>query len=200
MFFEYFKLGHFQKMTTESSNSEEEGKITGGNQNLIVEDDLREMGKKAIKTKTISPIQGYYVFVQLQALFSLISPITLIVGSIKAVSSQTDWYPDSSIQEAATTKSRINLGQRSVLTMRIRSRVIQGYLLIIQGRALPRARLLWIAHTSYWEWIITVKGSRLLQAYWGKVALLRGFLPTCLFKMVLFLFSFMIISFFCWGF
>ncbi|OMO56943.1 hypothetical protein CCACVL1_26157 [Corchorus capsularis] len=35
------------KMATESSESEEEGKITGGNQHLIVEDDLREMGKKA---------------------------------------------------------------------------------------------------------------------------------------------------------
>ncbi|KAA3457513.1 pheophytinase, chloroplastic [Gossypium australe] len=34
-------------MATESSESEEEGKITGGNQHLIVEDDLREMGKKA---------------------------------------------------------------------------------------------------------------------------------------------------------
>ncbi|KAE8655990.1 Anaphase-promoting complex subunit 10 [Hibiscus syriacus] len=34
-------------MATESSESEEEGKITGGNQHLIVEDYLREMGKKA---------------------------------------------------------------------------------------------------------------------------------------------------------
>ncbi|KAK9011149.1 hypothetical protein V6N11_044005 [Hibiscus sabdariffa] len=34
-------------MATESSESEEEGKITGGNQHLVVEDDLREMGKKA---------------------------------------------------------------------------------------------------------------------------------------------------------
>ncbi|EOX93711.1 Uncharacterized protein TCM_002633 [Theobroma cacao] len=105
MFFEYFKLGHFQKMTTESSNSEEEGKITGGNQNLIVEDDLREMGKKAIKTKTISPIQGYYVFVQLQALFSLISPITLIVGSIKAVSRLPPHYPR---QSSATSSSAMD--------------------------------------------------------------------------------------------
>ncbi|KAL4368299.1 hypothetical protein GQ457_05G012840 [Hibiscus cannabinus] len=42
------KLGFpFPKMATESSESEEEGKITGGNQHLVVEDDLREMGKKA---------------------------------------------------------------------------------------------------------------------------------------------------------
>ncbi|XP_058009175.1 anaphase-promoting complex subunit 10 isoform X1 [Hevea brasiliensis] len=34
-------------MATESSEGEEEGKITGGNQHLIVDDDLREMGKKA---------------------------------------------------------------------------------------------------------------------------------------------------------
>ncbi|XVF59645.1 hypothetical protein PTKIN_Ptkin07bG0292300 [Pterospermum kingtungense] len=34
-------------MATESSESEEEGKITGGNPHLIVEDDLRELGKKA---------------------------------------------------------------------------------------------------------------------------------------------------------
>ncbi|GLU19876.1 hypothetical protein SLE2022_360990 [Rubroshorea leprosula] len=34
-------------MATESSELEEEGKITGGNQRLIVEDDLREMGKIA---------------------------------------------------------------------------------------------------------------------------------------------------------
>ncbi|XP_024016404.1 anaphase-promoting complex subunit 10 isoform X2 [Eutrema salsugineum] len=34
-------------MATESSESEEEGKIRGGNEKLIVEDDLREMGKNA---------------------------------------------------------------------------------------------------------------------------------------------------------
>ncbi|KAM3757369.1 hypothetical protein ACB098_02G182400 [Castanea mollissima] len=34
-------------MATELSEGEEEGKVTGGNQVLIVEDDLREMGKKA---------------------------------------------------------------------------------------------------------------------------------------------------------
>ena len=34
-------------MVTELSVGEEEGKVTGGNQVLIVEDDLREMGKKA---------------------------------------------------------------------------------------------------------------------------------------------------------
>ncbi|KDP31658.1 hypothetical protein JCGZ_14974 [Jatropha curcas] len=34
-------------MATESSEGEEEGKITGGTQHLIVDDDLREMGKKA---------------------------------------------------------------------------------------------------------------------------------------------------------
>ncbi|PQP97384.1 anaphase-promoting complex subunit 10 [Prunus yedoensis var. nudiflora] len=34
-------------MATESSEGEEEGKLTGGNQVLTVDDDLREMGKKA---------------------------------------------------------------------------------------------------------------------------------------------------------
>ncbi|KAG6773920.1 hypothetical protein POTOM_021264 [Populus tomentosa] len=34
-------------MATESSEGEEEGKITGGNKHLVIEDDLREMGKKA---------------------------------------------------------------------------------------------------------------------------------------------------------
>lgn len=34
-------------MATESSEGEEEGKITGANHVLIVEDDLRELGKKA---------------------------------------------------------------------------------------------------------------------------------------------------------
>jgi anaphase-promoting complex subunit 10 len=34
-------------MATESSEGEEEGKLTGGNHVLIVEDDLRELGKKA---------------------------------------------------------------------------------------------------------------------------------------------------------
>ncbi|KAB1214559.1 Anaphase-promoting complex subunit 10 [Morella rubra] len=34
-------------MATESSEGEEEAKVTGGNQVLMVEDDLREMGKKA---------------------------------------------------------------------------------------------------------------------------------------------------------
>ncbi|CAA7022153.1 unnamed protein product [Microthlaspi erraticum] len=34
-------------MATESSESEEEGKIIGGNDKLIVDDDLREMGKNA---------------------------------------------------------------------------------------------------------------------------------------------------------
>lgn len=34
-------------MATESSESEEEGKIRGGNDKLIVDDDLREMGKNA---------------------------------------------------------------------------------------------------------------------------------------------------------
>ncbi|KAK2637119.1 hypothetical protein Ddye_031911 [Dipteronia dyeriana] len=34
-------------MATESSESEEEWKIKGGKQHLIVDDDLREMGKKA---------------------------------------------------------------------------------------------------------------------------------------------------------
>ncbi|CAN0919339.1 Anaphase-promoting complex subunit 10, partial [Linum grandiflorum] len=34
-------------MATESSEGEEEGKITGGSQHLTVEDDLRELGKKA---------------------------------------------------------------------------------------------------------------------------------------------------------
>lgn len=34
-------------MATESSESEEEGKIRGGNETLIVDDNLREMGKKA---------------------------------------------------------------------------------------------------------------------------------------------------------
>jgi anaphase-promoting complex subunit 10 len=34
-------------MATESSEGEEEGKITGGNTHLVIEDDLREMGKKA---------------------------------------------------------------------------------------------------------------------------------------------------------
>ncbi|XP_065619302.1 anaphase-promoting complex subunit 10 isoform X2 [Quercus suber] len=34
-------------MATELSEGEEEGKVNGGNQVLIVEDDLREMGKKA---------------------------------------------------------------------------------------------------------------------------------------------------------
>ncbi|KAJ4849615.1 Anaphase-promoting complex subunit 10 [Turnera subulata] len=33
--------------TTESSEGEEEGKITGGEKHLIVDDDLRELGKKA---------------------------------------------------------------------------------------------------------------------------------------------------------
>ncbi|VYS52732.1 unnamed protein product [Arabidopsis thaliana] len=34
-------------MATESSESEEEGKISGGNYKLIIDDDLREMGKNA---------------------------------------------------------------------------------------------------------------------------------------------------------
>lgn len=34
-------------MATESSESEEEGKIRGGNDKLIIDDDLREMGKNA---------------------------------------------------------------------------------------------------------------------------------------------------------
>lgn len=34
-------------MATESSESEEEGKIRGGNDKLIVDDDLREMSKNA---------------------------------------------------------------------------------------------------------------------------------------------------------
>ena len=34
-------------MATESSEGEEEVKLTGGNQVLMVDDDLREMGKKA---------------------------------------------------------------------------------------------------------------------------------------------------------
>ncbi|CAI0392291.1 unnamed protein product [Linum tenue] len=34
-------------MATESSEGEDEGKITGGSQHLVVEDDLRELGKKA---------------------------------------------------------------------------------------------------------------------------------------------------------
>ncbi|XP_010029785.1 anaphase-promoting complex subunit 10 isoform X3 [Eucalyptus grandis] len=35
-------------MATESSEGEDEGKITGGNPVLAVDDDLREMGKKAV--------------------------------------------------------------------------------------------------------------------------------------------------------
>lgn len=34
-------------MAAESWEGEEEGKLTGGNQFLIVDDDLRELGKKA---------------------------------------------------------------------------------------------------------------------------------------------------------
>lgn len=34
-------------MATESSEGEEEGKMIGGNQHLVVDDDLREMAKKA---------------------------------------------------------------------------------------------------------------------------------------------------------
>lgn len=34
-------------MATESSEGEDDVKLTGGNQVLVVEDDLREMGKKA---------------------------------------------------------------------------------------------------------------------------------------------------------
>lgn len=34
-------------MATESSEGEEECKMTGGNQHLVVDDDLREMAKKA---------------------------------------------------------------------------------------------------------------------------------------------------------
>ncbi|KAB2605664.1 anaphase-promoting complex subunit 10 [Pyrus ussuriensis x Pyrus communis] len=34
-------------MATESSEGEEDAKLTGGNQLLVVDDDLREMGKKA---------------------------------------------------------------------------------------------------------------------------------------------------------
>ena len=34
-------------MATESSEGEEEGKITGGNKHLVIEDDHREMGIKA---------------------------------------------------------------------------------------------------------------------------------------------------------
>ena len=34
-------------MAAESSEGEEEAKLTGGNQLLVVDDDLREMGKKA---------------------------------------------------------------------------------------------------------------------------------------------------------
>ena len=35
------------EMAAESSEGEEEAKLTGGNQLLVVDDDLREMGKKA---------------------------------------------------------------------------------------------------------------------------------------------------------
>ncbi|KAM0991646.1 hypothetical protein TB1_009439 [Malus domestica] len=34
-------------MATESSEGEEDAKLMGGNQLLVVDDDLREMGKKA---------------------------------------------------------------------------------------------------------------------------------------------------------
>ncbi|KAM2988974.1 hypothetical protein FF2_003005 [Malus domestica] len=34
-------------MATKSSEGEEDAKLTGGNQLLVVDDDLREMGKKA---------------------------------------------------------------------------------------------------------------------------------------------------------
>ncbi|XP_048428165.1 anaphase-promoting complex subunit 10-like [Pyrus x bretschneideri] len=36
-----------EAMATESSEGEEDAKLTGGNQLLVVDDDLREMGKKA---------------------------------------------------------------------------------------------------------------------------------------------------------
>ena len=49
---------------------EREGKVTGGNQVLIVEDDLREMGKKATKSmaslpfvmRTSRPIGSFFFF------------------------------------------------------------------------------------------------------------------------------------------
>ena len=57
-------------MATELSEGEEEGKVTGGNQVLIVEDDLREMGKKATKSmaslpsvmRTSRPIGSFFFF------------------------------------------------------------------------------------------------------------------------------------------
>ncbi|KAH7532867.1 hypothetical protein FEM48_Zijuj04G0068100 [Ziziphus jujuba var. spinosa] len=41
-------------MATESSEGEEEAKLTGGNKVLMVDDDLREMGKK-VRRCTASP-------------------------------------------------------------------------------------------------------------------------------------------------
>lgn len=44
---EITELEEAEPMATESSEGEEDVKLTGGNQVLVVEDDLREMGKKA---------------------------------------------------------------------------------------------------------------------------------------------------------
>ena len=44
---EIAELEEAEAMATESSEGEDDVKLTGGNQVLVVEDDLREMGKKA---------------------------------------------------------------------------------------------------------------------------------------------------------
>lgn len=44
---EIAELEEAEPMATESSEGEDDVKLTGGNQVLVVEDDLREMGKKA---------------------------------------------------------------------------------------------------------------------------------------------------------
>ncbi|KAJ6304998.1 hypothetical protein OIU78_020528 [Salix suchowensis] len=43
----HFSYGAYLRMATESSEGEEEGKITGGNKHLVIEDDHREMGMKS---------------------------------------------------------------------------------------------------------------------------------------------------------
>ncbi|KAB2608180.1 anaphase-promoting complex subunit 10 [Pyrus ussuriensis x Pyrus communis] len=40
-------------MATESSEGEEDAKRTGGNQLLVVDDDLREMGKKSRRAQNV---------------------------------------------------------------------------------------------------------------------------------------------------
>ncbi|KAF3970090.1 hypothetical protein CMV_006195 [Castanea mollissima] len=49
-------------MATELSEGEEEGKVTGGNQVLIVEDDLIEMGKAAWSVSSCKPGNGVSAF------------------------------------------------------------------------------------------------------------------------------------------